>query len=81
MCRRERCVECSATRLVDNAAAGPARTSDASVVATLGNAAVDTGCAGCDCLPNNLAVIAKTELISTIADHGAVFGASARAAS
>ena len=68
-------------RLVDNAAAGPTRTSDASIVATLCDAAVDTGCAGCNCLPDDLAVITETELIGAVADHRAVLGASAHATS
>lgn len=68
-------------RLVDNAAAGPTRTSDASVVTTLCDAAVDTGCAGCDGLPDDLAVVAETKLIGAVADHRAVLGASARATS
>jgi hypothetical protein len=52
-----------------NMAAGPARTSDAAVVATLSDAAVATGCTGCDCLPDDLAVVAETELVGTVAHY------------
>jgi hypothetical protein len=60
----------------NNAAAGPAGTRDAAVVSALGDRAVDTGGAGSNSLPYNLAVVAKAELSSAVADNFTVLGAS-----
>jgi hypothetical protein len=55
--------------LVTVAAVGPARASDTAVVATLGDAAVGALCAGSDCLPDDFAVVAETELVGSVADY------------
>lgn len=55
----------------------PARTSNTAVVATLGNAAVGASSTRSNSLPDNLAVVAKTELVGAVAHNSAVLCASA----
>ena len=55
--------------LVTVAPVGPARAGDTAVVATLGDTAVGALCAGSDCLPDDFAVVAETELVGAVADY------------
>lgn len=45
---------------------------NATVVTTLLDLAVRTGGAGSDSLPNDVAVVAETELLAAVADDGAI---------
>jgi hypothetical protein len=69
-------VRCLVAARNDNAAARPARTDDTTAVPTLGDAAVGASGTSSDSLPDNLAVIAETELVGTVADYGTVLSAS-----
>ena len=60
-----------------NAAAGPARTGNTTVVSALVDGAVSARSASSDRLPDNLAVVAETELVGAVADNGAVLSADA----
>ena len=59
--------------VTDKAAAVAAN--DPAVVGALGDGAVVASCAGGDCLPDDRAVVADTELGSAVADDGTVGGA------
>ena len=62
---------------LDVAAAVPARTSNTTVVPTLGNAAVGASSTRSNSLPDNFAVVAETELVGAVAHNSAVLCAGA----
>jgi hypothetical protein len=58
----------------------PSRTSHSTLKAALGDDTIDTSSARSDVLPNDLAVVAETELLLAVAHDGTVAGASASSA-